>query len=212
LSERAHPRIRIELCWIGANPWQRQLARGRSHSTRRYLQRMLAASVGGAAQTEGRHAKVSFSAAPGRAQGLVVQSCAWGPGRVCPPRARRASPRRQPSYASGACASVAKADRPDRCRRGCDPELQQSPSRASQGVANVPIVVSAPVATATRWVGESPPEGNCVQLQSAICSRSRPAAAWRVNIIAAILEAPVIEKILKHLGLQAPCATAGANP
>jgi hypothetical protein len=35
----------------------------------------------------------------------------------------------------------------------------------------------------------------------AICRRLHPAAFWRVNIIAIILEAPVIEKILTHLGL-----------
>ena len=33
--------------------------------------------------------------------------------------------------------------------------------------------------------------------------RSRPAACRRLNIITTILEAPVIEKILTHLGLQA---------
>jgi len=38
----------------------------------------------------------------------------------------------------------------------------------------------------------------------AICRWSRPAASWRVNIIAAILQTPFIEKILAHLlGLQA---------
>jgi hypothetical protein len=38
----------------------------------------------------------------------------------------------------------------------------------------------------------------------AICRRSRPAVSRRVNIVAAILQTPVIEKILAHLsGLQA---------
>jgi hypothetical protein len=37
----------------------------------------------------------------------------------------------------------------------------------------------------------------------AISSRLRPAACRRLNIIAAILEQPVIEKILTHLCLQA---------
>jgi hypothetical protein len=37
----------------------------------------------------------------------------------------------------------------------------------------------------------------------AISRRSRLAACRQLNIIAAILEQPVIEKILTHLGLQA---------